>query len=124
MSQLATFDDIRRSRDAALDALDDVMDEIDNEIAQTTRTGGYLTQLTKRYQDLKSEYAAISMAATFAVLAQPTVIAAAATLNTLSTQMKATAKELPDATDVLTKTAAVLALGQQFSDVIANAQKT
>jgi hypothetical protein len=86
MSQLATFDDIRRSRDAALDALDDVMDEIDNEIAQTTRRGAYLAQLTKRYQDLKSEYAAISMAATFAALAQPEVVAAANTLNTLSTR--------------------------------------
>jgi hypothetical protein len=123
MNQPATADNIRRSRDAALDALDDVMDEIDDEIAQTTETGPYLVQLTKRYQDLKNEYAHISMAATFAVLAQPSVIAAAARLETLSTQMKTTAQELPNATDVLAKTAAVLALGQQFSDVIANAHK-
>ena len=123
MSQPATIDDIRRSRDAALDALDDVMDEIDNEIAQTTKTGPYLVQLTKRYQDLKNEYAHISMTATFEVLAQPGVVAAAATLNTLSAQMKTTAQELPAAANVLGKTAAVLALSLQFSDVIANAQK-
>ena len=123
MSQSATIDDIRRSRDAALDALDDVMDEIDNEIAQTTKPGPYLTQLTKRYQDLRNEYAHISMTATFAVLAQPGVVAAAATLSSLSAQKKTTAQELPEATSVLTKTATVLALGHQFSDVIANAQK-
>jgi len=69
MNQTATIDDIRRSRDAALDALDDVIDEIDNEIAQTTKTGPYLAQLTKRYQDLRNEYAHISITATFAVLA-------------------------------------------------------
>jgi len=123
MNQTATIDDIRRSRDAALDALDDVIDEIDNEIAQTTKTGPYLAQLTMRYQDLRNEYAHISITATFAVLAQPGVIAAAATLGTLSAQMQTTAQELAAATNVLVKTAAVLALGQQFSDVIANAQK-
>jgi hypothetical protein len=88
MNQPATIDDIRRSRDAALDALDSVLDEIDDEIAQTTKTGAYLNQLTKRKQDLSNGYAAISTAATEAILALPNVIAAAATLNTLSAQMK------------------------------------
>jgi hypothetical protein len=123
MSQPSTIDDIRKSRDGALDALDGVLDEIDDEIAQTTKTGPYLNQLTKRKQDLSNEYAAISTAATEAILALPNVIVAAATLNTLSTQMKTIAQQLPAATNVLNKTVAVLGLGQQFSDVIANAQK-
>jgi methyl-accepting chemotaxis protein len=123
MNQLSTIEGIRSARNAALAALDAVLDEIDDEIAQTTKTGPYLDQLTKRKQDLNNEYAAISMAATEAVLALPEVIAAAATLNTLSAQMKATAQQLVAATNVLNKTAAVLALGQQFSDVIANAHR-
>jgi hypothetical protein len=65
---------------------------------------------------------AIATAATDAVLALPAVIAAAATLIALSSQMRITAQELPAVTNVLTiltKAAALLALGRQFSQVIA-----
>jgi hypothetical protein len=123
MNAPPTIDDIRNARDTALDALSDAVTTIGNQIAQTTKTGPFLDQLTKRFQDLMNERAAIRAAATDAVLALPFVIAAAAQLKELSTDMKTTAKELPAATKVLTKTAAVLSLGQQFSDIVANAQK-
>jgi len=123
MSAPPTIDDIRTARDSALDALSDAVTTIGAEIAQTTKTGPYLDQLTKRYQDLMNERALIRAAATDAVLALPFVIAAVAKLNELSSNMKTTAQELPAATNKLTQAAAVLSLGQQFSDVIANAQK-
>lgn len=123
MAQPPTMDDIRSSRDTALGALEDALNSVGDAIAQTTQTGPYLSQLTKRYQDLMNEAATIRAAATDAVLALPSVIAAAAMLNTLSARMKTTAQALPNATNVVTSATAVLSLGQQFTDLIANAQK-
>ena len=117
------IDEIRSSRDAALDALDTSIISIGDRIAVTTTVGPFLDQLTKRHQDLVREHDAISRAATDAVLALPTVIAAAAALRTLSASMQMTAQDLPNATKVLTTTAKILSLGQQFVDLIATAQK-
>jgi len=123
MVQQLTIDDIRNSRDTALDALGVSVTTIGDEIAQTTTTGPYLDQLTRRNTDLMNERAAIRAAATDAVLALSSVIAAAGTLNTLSTQMKTAAQALPAATNVLTGTAPILSFGQQFTNEIASAQK-
>jgi hypothetical protein len=123
MAQPPTMDNIRSSRDTALGALEDALNSLGDAIAQTTQTGPYLSQLTKRYQDLMNEAATIRAAATDAVLALPGVIAAAAMLNTLSARMKTAAQALPNATNVVTGATAVLSLGQQFTDLIANAQK-
>lgn len=124
MAQSPSIDYIRASRDAALAALDTSISTIGNQIAQTTTPGPYLNQLTKRYQDLMNERAAIFAAATEAVLALPSVMAAAATLNKLSGQLNTAAQALPAATNVLTGSASVLSLAQQFADTLATAQKT
>ena len=50
---------IRESRDKALDALTRAYDAIGDQIAQTTQIGPTLNALTKRYEDLRSERAAI-----------------------------------------------------------------
>jgi hypothetical protein len=123
MSERSAIDDLRNARDAALDALADAITALGNIIAQTTQKGPYLDQLTRRYQELMNLRNAIWAATTDPVLAVPNIVAAAATLNTLSAQMKTTAQELSDATNVLAKTATVLSLGQQFSYLIATAQK-
>jgi len=123
MPQTPTIDDIRNYRDTALDALGVTVTSISDEIALTTHSGPYLDQLTKRYQDLMNERFAIRAVATEAVLALPSVIGAAAKLNSLSSKMKTAAQALPSATDVLTSATTVLSLGQQFSDFIAKAQK-
>jgi hypothetical protein len=111
------------SRDAAIDALDSAVTSVGSEIVHTIQTGPYLHQLTRRYQDLMNERSAIRSTATDAVLGLPGVMAAAATLGSLSTQMQATAVTLPEATNLLLPTATVLALGQQFVDAVASAQR-
>lgn len=123
MTDDAAIDDIRTSRDTALDALEAAIARIGREIAQTTTTGPYMDQITKRYRDLMGEASAIEAAATDAVLALPSVMAAAAKLNSLATRMDTVAKKLPSATNVLGQTATILSLGQQIADLIANAQK-
>ncbi|HEU0157442.1 MAG TPA: hypothetical protein VFQ82_15325 [Stellaceae bacterium] len=124
MNTPPSIDDIRNARDAALDALADAVATIGNQIAQTTTTGPFLDQLTKRYQDLMNERSMIRAAATETVLSLPAVIAAAAQLTQLSTDMKRTAQELSDATTTLNKATTILSLGQQFSDVLASASNT
>jgi hypothetical protein len=119
-----TIDDIRNARDTALVALDSVLDDIEDEISQTTKKDAHLAELTKQKEALQAKYKAVSDAATEAVLALPEVIAAASTLKKVSTDMDAKAKQLPGTTTNLDKAAAVLSLGQQFRDVIANARKS
>jgi|GEM_PF-3464115 hypothetical protein len=124
MSDQNTIDAIRTDRNIALDALEDAIISIELEIEQTPEENiSYLKQLNKRLQDLKDESDHIGDAATVAILALPSVIAAAATLNNISSQMKTTAQALPNATNKLTIASSVLSLGQQFTDVIANVQK-
>ena len=120
---MATIDEIIQSRDDALQALEDCFNAVGHVIAQTTKTGPYLDQLTKRFQDLRNERTSIRAAATVQVLALPEVLAAANTLNVLSSNMIAVAQELPNATDVLNGTASVLSCAQQFADAIAGLQK-
>jgi hypothetical protein len=122
MAQSQSIDDIRNSRDAALAALDGSISTVGNQIAQITTTGPYLDQLTNRYHDLMTQRNAIFAAATDAVLSLPSVIAAAATLNSLASQMTTVAHALPAATNVLTGSASVLSLGQQFADTLATAR--
>lgn len=117
------IDDIRNCRDTALVALGVAVTTIGDQIAITTQAGPYLDQLTKRYQDLMNERSALREAATDAVLALPSVTRAAATLNSLSSQMDMTAQSLVRATDTLIRATGVLSLAQQFADLIANAQK-
>ena len=119
-----TIDDIGNARDTPLVALDSVLDDIEDEISQTTKKDAHLAELTKQKEALQAKYTAVSDAATGAVLALPEVIAAASTLKKLSTDMDAKAKQLPSMTTNLDKAAAVLSLGQQFRDVIANARKS
>ena len=121
MKPTANIDDVRRSRDAALDALDDVMDAIDAKIAEITEQGTYLKQLRKRYEDLQSEYDNINRAAISAVLTLPDVTDAITTLRELAVEMKQTAQELTEASKLLDKGTTLLSLGQRFSDVIAKA---
>jgi hypothetical protein len=121
---LSTVDEIRSSRDAALAATSDALFAISQEIATTTTTGLFLDRLTKRHQDLINERAAIREAATDLVLALPEVIAAAQTLNDVATEMLAEAGALPSATNILTSTAKILTLGQNFVDTIASARRT
>jgi hypothetical protein len=115
---------IRASRDTALAALDTSISVLGNQIAQTTTTGPYLDQLTTRYHELMTQRNAIFAAATDAVLRLPSVIAAAATLNSLASQMKTAAQALPAATNVLTGSASVLSLGHQFADTLATARQS
>jgi hypothetical protein len=95
VSQPPTIAGIIGSRDTALAALGVSVTAVGNEIAQTTQSRPYLDRLTNRYQDLMNERAAIRAAATDAVLALPDVIAAAAELNNLATDMNTTAHALP-----------------------------
>jgi len=118
-----SIDDIRNSRDTALAALDTSISVVGYKIAQTTTTGPYLDQLTTRYHDLMTQRNAILAAATAAVLQLQQVIDAVATLNSLANQMNAVAQALPTATNVLTGSASVLALGQQFADTLATARQ-
>jgi len=117
-----SIDDVRNSRDVALAALDASISVVGSQIAQTTTTGPLLDQLTTRYHELMTQRNAILAAATTAVLNLPSVIAAAAELNILANQMKTVARALPTATSVLTGSASVLSLGQQFADTLATAQ--
>lgn len=120
MSEVA---DILKSRDQALSSLDDAIDEITNEIAITTANNFYLRHLTKQCQDLVNQKTAILDATDQRILNLPQVIKAYNQLNALSLDMKATAEELPAATDALAKTSEILTLGQQYVNLIANAQK-
>jgi hypothetical protein len=119
-----TIDDIGNARDTPLVALDSVLDDIEDEISQTTKKDAHLAELTKQKEALQAKYKAVSDAATEAVLALPEVIAAASTLKKLSTDIDAKARQLPSTTTNLDKAAAILSLGQQFRDVIANARKS
>lgn len=123
MAQAPAIDSIRTSRDTALSALNDAFNTIGREVARTTKLGPYLDRLTDRYDALGDEREAILTAATDAALGLPEVVAAAAILADLASQMNTTAAELPKATDLLIKSATVLSLGQQFVDTIATAQK-
>ena len=117
MAQSSTIDQIRQARDNALAALGSAIKAVSRKIERTTDSDD---ELEAQLEALMDQREAIEAAATDAVLALPQVIAAAAKLNALSAEMKATAQELPIATNALTKTAAVLALGQQFSEVLAS----
>ena len=119
MGQSSIINQIRNSRDTALAALDSSVTAVRRQIEQTTVPD---PELSGQMQKLTKQRAAIRAAATDAVLALPDVIAAAASLNTLSRKMQAAAQALPDATKVLTAAATILALGQQFSDKLTNAQ--
>ena len=120
MSDIAN---IAASRDAALAAIDAASNSIANELAVAVTPGPYRDHLIQRQQDLTDEGNLITNAATTAVLALPSVIAAAAQLNALSTQMTAAAAALPAATSALNGATSILSFGQQFANVIATAQK-
>ena len=119
MNQESIIDQIRNARDAALAALKSSIDAVAEKIELAT--GPDEAALNQRLDDLMNQCDAIETAATDAVLALRGVIAAAATLDTLASQMETTAQQLPAATHVLTTTATVLALGQQFAQAVANA---
>jgi hypothetical protein len=119
MNQPSNIDRILRSRDAALHALNDVMDEIDAKIAETTQQGPYLRQLWQRYEGLDKEYNNIIKAADLAILHDPDVAFAVDTLESLAAEMKKTAEEETDASKLLEKGTQVLSLSQRFSDMIA-----
>jgi hypothetical protein len=114
---------LRKSRDDAIAALEVGIDKVEHELATTTQVGPYLKRLSDRDDALINEAAAIRAAATDAVLALPEVVQAAAKLANVSQKMQDVAKKLPAAKDVLTSTATVLSLGQQFVDLTVNAQK-
>ncbi len=118
MNQGSIIDQIRNARDMALAALKSSIDAVARKIE--VDTGPDDAALNRRLDDLMNQRDAIETAATEAVLALPEVIAAAATLNRLAARMKTTAQQLPAATNVLTTTATVLSLGQQFSQAVAN----
>lgn len=117
MTQSSTIDQIRQARDTALAALGSAINGVSRNIELAT---GPDDALEAQLEALMNQREAIEAAATDAVLALPEVVAAAATLNALSAEMMATAQQLPFATNALTKSAAVLALGQQFSQVLAS----
>jgi hypothetical protein len=123
MPRQQAIEAIRASRDAALDALDSAVTSVGNEIVHTIQTGPYLNQLTRRYQELMNERAAIRSAATDTVLGLPRVMAAAASLEALATRMQAAALTLPGAANMLLPAATVLSLGQQFVDAVVSAQQ-
>jgi len=114
---------IRKSRDDALSVLEVATIKVEDEIAATVQPGLYLTRLAARENALINEAAAISRAATDAVLALPEVIRTASSLKKTSDKLVNVAKDLPHATDILKVTASILSLGQQFIDLIANIQK-
>jgi hypothetical protein len=115
--------EIRAARDSVLQGINAALNAVGNEIAQTAQTGPYLDALTKRYEDLRSERAAIFAAATEAVLSLPGVVAAVGELSGLAQRMTQTAGELPQATKLLQTASSILSLGQQFANTVANAQK-
>jgi hypothetical protein len=119
MNQTSTIDQIRQARDTALAALGSAIETVGKKIELAT---GSDDELETQLDALMQAREAIETAATDAVLALPEVMAAAATLNALSAEMKTSAQELAAPTNALTKTAAVLALGQQFSQVVADAR--
>jgi hypothetical protein len=121
LSDIATS--LRKSRDDALAALQVAIDSVEDEIAATNQAGPFLQRLADRDDALINEAAAIRAAATDAALALPEVAQAAAALANVSQQMQKVAQGLPAATNVLTTTAAVLSLGQQFVDLTVSAQK-
>ena len=118
MNQPSIIDQIRNARDTALAALKSSIDAVATQLELATSPDG--AALNQRLDDLMNQRDAIETAATDAVLALPEVIAAAAALNALAAQMNTTARQLPAATNVLTTTATVLALGQQFSGTLVN----
>jgi len=120
MPQSSTIDQIRQARDTALAALRSVIKAVSRKIELTT---GPDDALEAQLDALMEQHEAIEAAATDAVLALPEVIAAAAALNALSAEIKAAAQELPLAANALTKAAAVLALGQQFSQKFEKARE-
>ncbi len=123
MNQPPTVEDIENACDAALAALGKAITQIEAESDQT-KPGPHRDQLEKRSDDLMDERRAIRAAADREILSLPNVIKAAATLDRLSSDMMATAKELPDAASSLDKATALLSLGQQFNDLIAKARAT
>lgn len=118
MNQPSIIDQIRNARDTALAALKSSIDAVATQLELATSPDE--AALDQRLDDLMNQRAAIETAATDAVLALPEVIAAAAALNALAAQMNTTARQLPAATNVLTTTATVLGLGQQFSGILVN----
>lgn len=114
---------IRKSRDDALRVLEIATIKVEDEIAATVQSGPYLTRLAARENALINEAAAISRAATDAVLALPEVIRAASSLKKTSDKLVNVSKNLPNTTDILKVTASILSLGQQFVDLITNIQK-
>jgi hypothetical protein len=114
MNQGSIIDQIRNARDTALAALKSSIDAVARKIE--VDTGPDDAALNRRLDDLMNQRDAIKTAATEAVLALPE----AAILNRLAARMKTTAQQLPAATNVLTTTATVLSLGQQFSQAVAN----
>jgi uncharacterized protein involved in exopolysaccharide biosynthesis len=120
MNQPSIIDQIRNDRDTALAALKFSIDAVATQLELATSPDE--AALNQRLDDLMTQRDAIETAATDAVLALPEVIAAAAALNALAAQMNTTARQLPAATSVLTTTATVLALGQQFSGTLVNPQ--
>jgi len=127
MAQAQSIDDIRRSRDTALTALNTSIEVLSDRIAQTTTTGPLLTQLTTRFDDLMAERNAILAAATDTVLQLPEVAAAAATLISLANQMNTVAQNLPTATNViniLAESTSVLSSAQHFANTLATAQQS
>jgi hypothetical protein len=118
MNQPSIIDQIRNARDTALAALKSSIDAVATQLELATSPDE--AALDQRLDELMNQRATIETAATDAVLALPEVIAAAAALNALAAQMNTTARQLPAATNVLTTTATVLALGQQFSGMLVN----
>ncbi len=124
MTDQETIDAIRADRNQALDALEDALVSVDREIENTDSADlAYLKQLKNRSQSLMDERTTIMDAASVAILSMPSVVAAADQLNAIAAKMKATAQEIPNATDKLTKATAILSLGQKFTDLIASTQK-
>jgi hypothetical protein len=115
--------DLRKSRDDSLAALQVAIDRVEHEIATTDQVGPFLKRLADRDDALVNEAAALRAAATEAVLALPEVMQAATALTSVSQRIQKVAQRLPAAKDVLATTAATLSLGQQFVDLIVNAQK-
>jgi len=120
------IDDIRKSLNTALAALDTSIDVLSNQISQTPN-GPLFKQLMARHDDLVDERNAVLAAATDAVLQLPQVVGAAATLNALANQMNAVAQNLPKATNVINVLAggtSVLSSAQHFANTLATAQQS
>ncbi len=118
MNQPSIIDQIRNARDTALAALKSSIEAVAAQLELATSPDE--AALNQRLDELMNQRDAIETAATDTVLALPEVIAAAAALNGLAAQMNTTAQQLPAATNLLTTTATVLALGQQFSGMLVN----